>query len=60
MSEEEECAALLIAACPIAAIRLQGELIQTNPKLRATVYDSVQPAVLVWRQVQGHRGAPTN
>ena len=60
MPEEEERAALLIAACLIAAIRRQGEPIQTGAKLRATVYDSVQLAVLLWRKIQGHRGAPTN
>ena len=57
MPEEQERAALLIAAaCLIAAIRLQGKPIQPSPKLKATVYDSVQPAVLV-RRDQGHRRA---
>ena len=48
MPEAEERAALLIAVCLIAAIRLQGEPFQPSPKLRATVYDSIQLAVLVW------------
>ena len=60
MPEEKERGALLIAACLIAAIRLRGEPIQPSPKLRATIYDSVQLAVLVWREIQGHRGAPLN
>ncbi len=42
MPEERERGALLIAACLIAAIRLRGEPIQPSPKLKATIYDSVQ------------------
>jgi hypothetical protein len=54
MPEGRERGALLVAACLIAAIRLRGEPIQPSPKLRATIYDSVQLAVLVWREIQGH------
>ena len=50
---ERERGALLIAACLIAAIRLRGEPIQPSPKLKATIYHSVQLAVLVWREIQG-------
>jgi hypothetical protein len=50
--EETQCGALLIAASLIAAIRLRGEPIQPSPKLKATIYDSVQLAVLVWRELQ--------
>jgi hypothetical protein len=60
MSEERDRGALLIAACLIAAIRLRGEPIQPSPKLKATIYDSVQLAVLVWREIQAHRGAAPN
>ena len=60
MSEERNRGALLIAACLVAAIRLRGEPIQPSPKLKATISDSVQLAVLVWREIQGHRGAPLN
>ena len=56
MPEERERGALLIAACLIAAIRLRGEPIRPSPKLAATIYDSVQLATLVWREIQG-RGA---
>jgi hypothetical protein len=48
MPEERERGALLIAACLIAAIRLRGEPIKPSPKLKSTIYDSVQLAVLVW------------
>jgi len=53
MSEERDRGALLIAACLVAAIRLRGEPIQPSPKLKATIYDSVQLAVLIWREIQG-------
>ena len=53
MPEERERAALLIAACITAAIRLRGEPIKPSPKLKSTIYDSVQLAVLVWREIQG-------
>jgi hypothetical protein len=49
---DEQRGALLIAACMIAAIRLRGEPIQPSPRLKATIYDSVQLAVLVWREIQ--------
>jgi hypothetical protein len=52
MSEERDRGALLIAACLVAAIRLRGEPIQPSPKLKATISDSVQLAVLVWREIQ--------
>jgi hypothetical protein len=60
MPEERERGALLIAACLIAAIRLRGEPIKPSPKLKSTIYDSVQLAVLVWREIQGHRSTPLN
>jgi hypothetical protein len=49
--DDKQRGALVIAACLIAAIRLRGEPIQPNPRLKATIYDSVQFAVLVWREV---------
>ena len=61
MSEDEkQRGALLIAACLIAAIRLRGEPIQPSPKLKATIYDSVQLAVLVWRELQSRTFPPLN
>jgi hypothetical protein len=60
MPEEPERGALLIAACLIAAIRLRGEPIQPSPKLKATICDSVQLAVLVWREIQGRSVTPVN
>lgn len=57
-AEERERGALLIAACLIAAIRLRGEPIQLSPKLKATIYDSVRLAVLVWREIQARVLAP--
>jgi len=60
MPEERERGALLIAACLIAAIRLRGEPIQRSPKLKATIYDSVQLAVLIWREIQGRGVKPVN
>jgi hypothetical protein len=60
MQEERERGALLIAACLIAAIRLRGESIQPSPKLKATIYDSVQLAVMVWREIQGRSVKPVN
>ena len=50
--DEKQRGALLIAACLIAAIRLRGEPIQPSPKLKVTISDSVQLAVLVWRELQ--------
>jgi hypothetical protein len=55
----EERGALLIVACLIAAIRLRGEPIKPSPKLKSTIYDSVQLAVLVWRELQGPSIEPT-
>jgi hypothetical protein len=49
--DDKQRGALLIAACLVAAIRLRGEPIQPSPKLKATIYDSVQLAVLVWREI---------
>ena len=60
MPEERERGAVLIAACLTAAIRLRGEPIQASPKLKATIYDSVQLAVLVWREIQGRGVKPVN
>ena len=58
--DEKQRGALLIAASLIAAIRLRGEPIQPSPKLKATIYDSVQLAVLVWREVQSRGSLPKN
>src|ERR1039458_683761 len=58
--DEKQRGALLIAACLIAAIRLRGEPIQPSPKLKATIYDSVQLAVLVWRELQSRGSLPKN
>jgi len=58
--EDRERGALLIAACLIAAIRLRGEPIQPSLKLKATIYDSVRPAVLVWREIQARSVKPAN
>ncbi len=55
--DEKQRGALLIAACLIAAIRLRGEPIKPSPKLTATISDSVQLAVLVWRELQGRHSA---
>ena len=45
--EDKQRGALLIAACLIAAIRLRGEPIQPTPKLKTTIYESVQLATMV-------------
>jgi len=58
--DEKQCGALLIAACLIAAVRLRGEPIQPSPKLKATIFDSVQLAVLVWRELQSRGLLPKN
>jgi len=58
--DEKQRCALLIAACLIAAIRLRGEPIQPSPKLKATISDSVQLAVLVWRELQSRKVSPLN
>jgi len=60
MPEERERGALLIAACLVAAIRLRGEPIKPSPKLKAIIYDAVQLAVLVWRELQAHGSTPAN
>ena len=52
MDKQRETAALLIAACIIAAIRLGGEPIQPSPKLTAAVADAVALAKTVLRELQ--------
>src|ERR1035441_6190185 len=62
-ADDKQRSALLVAACLIAAIRLRGEPIQPSPKLKATIYDSVQLAVLDWREIQNRGsslGRPSN
>jgi hypothetical protein len=58
--DEKQRGALLIAASLIAAIRLRGEPIQPSPKLKATIYDSVQLAVMVWTEMQSRTFPPPN
>jgi hypothetical protein len=58
--DEKQRGALLIAVSLIAAIRLRGEPIKPSPKLSATIYDSVQLAVLVWRELQSRGSLPKN
>jgi hypothetical protein len=53
-------APLLVAASLIAAIRLRGEPIKPSPKLQAVIHDSVQLAVMLLRQIQGHSPFPPN
>lgn len=53
MAEDKERGAVLIAACIIAAIRLRGEEIKPSPKLKHAIYESVQLAVMVLREVKG-------
>ena len=53
LPEDKERGAVLIAACIIAAIRLRGEEIKPSPKLKHTIYESVQLAVMVLREVKG-------
>jgi hypothetical protein len=58
MADDErrkETGALLIAASIIAAIRLRGEPVKPSPKLSATIYDSVELATLVLRQILSRR-----
>jgi hypothetical protein len=55
--DEKLQGALLIAACLVAVIRLRGEPIKPSPKLTATIVDSVQLAILVFREVQSRRSA---
>ena len=56
--DEKQRGALLIAASIIAVIRLRGEEIKPSPKLKATIYDSVQLAILVWRELQSRTFSP--
>jgi hypothetical protein len=56
--DEKQRGTLLIATCLIAAIRLRGEPILPSPKLKATIYDSVQLAVLLWREPQSRGSLP--
>jgi len=58
--EDKQRGALLIAACLIAAIRLRGEPIQPSPKLKATIYESVQLATMVLRELQSRRFSTPN
>jgi hypothetical protein len=58
--DEKQRGALLIAASIIAVIRLRGEEIKPSPKLKATIYDSVQLAILVWRELQSRTFSPLN
>jgi hypothetical protein len=44
----------LIAACIIAAIRLRGEEIKPSPKVKHAIYESVQLATMVLRELKGH------
>jgi hypothetical protein len=60
MAEDKERGAVLIAACIIAAIRLRGEEIKPSPKLKHTIYESVQLAVMVLREVKGRGPFSTN
>jgi hypothetical protein len=60
MAEDKERGAVLIAACIIAAIRLRGEEIKPSPKLNHTIYESVQLAVMVLREVKGRGPFSTN
>jgi hypothetical protein len=50
--KRKETGALLIAASIIAAIRLRGEPIKPSPRLTAAIYESIQLATLVLRQLQ--------
>jgi len=52
MDKGKENAALLIAACIIAAIRLRGEAVKPSPRLTSIIYDSVSLARLVLAQIQ--------
>jgi len=50
--KQRENAALAIAACIVAAIRLRGEPIRPSPKVNATIADSVELAKMVLVQIQ--------
>jgi len=52
MDKGKENAALLIAACIIAAIRLRGEAVKPSPRLTSIIHDSVSLARLVLAQIQ--------
>jgi hypothetical protein len=58
--DEKQRGALLIAASLIAAMLPPSEPIKPSPKLSATIYDSVQLAVLVWRELQSRGSLPKN
>jgi hypothetical protein len=60
MPEDRERGAVLIAACIIAAIRLRGEEIKPSPKLKHTIYESVELAVMVLRELKGRGSFNTN
>jgi hypothetical protein len=51
-AENKMNGALLVAACIIAVIRLRGEPIKPSPKLSSVVYDSVELARFVLRQIE--------
>jgi hypothetical protein len=53
MPEDKERGAILIAACIIAAIRLRGEEIKPSPKVKHAIYESVQLATMVLRELKG-------
>jgi hypothetical protein len=55
--DPKQLGALLIAASLVAAIRLRGDLVKPSPRLTAVIADSVQLAVLVWRELQGRRSS---
>lgn len=52
-SEEPPPSALIAAA-------QTGIIAKSTPKLKATIYDSVQLAVLVWRELQSRGSLPTS
>lgn len=54
MPEDRERGALLIAACIIAAVRLRGEEIKPSPRLKHTIYESMQLATMVLRELKGY------
>jgi hypothetical protein len=55
--DPKQMGALLIAASLVAAIRLRGDPVKPSPRLTAVITDSVQLAVLVWRELQGRRSS---
>jgi hypothetical protein len=60
MPDDRQRGALLVAAALIASIRLRGEDIKLSPKLKAVVYDSVQLAVMLLREIQDTRRMPND